>query len=339
MSTRVTITMVSAVAMLTLTLTLVTLSVWPGDAAGQSTDAAPTAERTFDLVYEADVRNIPSGSGRVDVWVPLPPDDAHQDILDLRVDTPHAWTVNTDPEYGNSVLHLELTDVDVSSVPLTLHVRVRRREHRQPPVPVANPEPFDGRWLMPDRLVPLDDFVQTLAKEVTKEADTPAAKARAIYDYVVDTMTYDKTGTGWGNGDIYWACDARTGNCTDFHALFIGLNRAVGIPATFEIGFPLPADRASGSIEGYHCWAQFYLEGVGWVPVDTSEAYKHSDQREFFFGAHDRHRVLFSKGRDITLQPPQQGPPLNYFIYPYVEVDGVPFEDVDLRFNFQDIRH
>ena len=327
---------VNVVAMVAM-LAIVTLPIWSGDAAGQSTHSVPTAERTFDLVYEANVRNIPSGSDRVDIWVPLPPDDAHQDIVDLRVDTPHSWTVNTDPEYGNEILHLELADVDVSSVPLRLHVRVRRREHRQPQVAVANPEPFDGRWLMPDRLVPLDDFVQTLAKEVTKEADTPAAKARAIYDYVVDTMTYDKTGTGWGNGDIYWACDARTGNCTDFHALFIGLNRAVGIPATFEIGFPLPADRASGSIEGYHCWAQFYLEGVGWVPVDTSEAYKHSDQREFFFGAHDPHRVLFSKGRDITLQPPQQGPPLNYFIYPYVEVDGVPFEDVGLGFSFRDI--
>ncbi len=175
--------------------------------------------------------------------------------------------------------------------------------------------------------------------DVTKDADTKGAKARAIFDYVVNTMTYAKSGTGWGNGDIYWACDARTGNCTDFHALFIGLTRAVGIPATFEIGFPLPADRTSGQIEGYHCWAQFYLEGVGWVPVDTSEANKHPEQREYFFGAHDAHRVLFSRGRDITLQPPQQGPPLNYFIYPYVEIDGAPFADVDLRFRFRDVDH
>ena len=73
------------------------------------------------------------------------------------------------------------------------------------------------------------------------------------------------------------------------------------------------------------------------MPVDTSEANKHPDQREYFFGAHDPHRVLFTVGRDIMLQPPQQGPPLNYFIYPYVEVDGKPFDHVAHRVRYQDV--
>ena len=102
------------------------------------------------------------------------------------------------------------------------------------------PTPPTQRWLQPDRLVPLDERIREIAVDVTSEAETQLEKARAIYDYVVDTMVYDTSGTGWGNGDIYWACDVKTGNCTDFHALFIGLNRAVGIAATFEIGFPLP---------------------------------------------------------------------------------------------------
>ena len=312
--------------------------LWSVSVSAQPRHESTTDTRTFDLVYRADVRNIPSESNRVEIWVPIPQDDAHQSVRDLQIDTPYPWTIYTESEYGNSILHVALTDVDVQSVSLTLRVRVMRREHRQPLEPVADPEPFYGRWLMPDRLVPLDDFVRELALEVTEKLDTPLEKARAIYDYVVDTMVYDKSGAGWGNGDIYWACNARTGNCTDFHALFIGLNRAVGIPATFEIGFPLPADTMSGQIEGYHCWAQFYLEGTGWIPVDTSEANKYPERREYFFGAHDAHRVLFSKGRDITLQPPQQGPPLNYFVYPYVEVNGESFDDVDLRFTFNDIQ-
>ena len=292
--------------------------------------------RTFDLVYEMNGRNFPVESERVEIWVPVPQSDAHQDVMNLQIETPHPWTIHAEPEYGNSVLYLALAAGDIDSVSLKLHVRLRRRENRRSLDKATDPEPFDDRWLMPDRLVPLDDFVKKLALEVTDGAETQQAKSRAIYDYVVDTMAYDKSGSGWGNGDIYWACDKRTGNCTDFHALFIGLNRAVGIPATFEIGFPLPPDRANGIIEGYHCWAQFYLEGVGWVPVDTSEAKKNPKQRDYFFGAHDPHRILFSKGRDITLQPPQQGPPLNYFIYPYVEVDGEPFDDVSLDVRFSD---
>tara|TARA_B100001123_G_scaffold19149_1_gene21386 strand:- start:13866 stop:14117 length:252 start_codon:yes stop_codon:yes gene_type:complete len=76
---------------------------------------------------------------------------------------------------------------------------------------------------------------------------------------------------------------------------------------------------------------------VGWIPVDTSEANKNENQRDYFFGTHDQNRVLFSKGRDVNLQPPQQGAALNYFIYPYVEVNGESFDNVSLRFTFSDV--
>ena len=48
--------------------------------------------------------------------------------------------------------------------------------------------------------------------------------------------------------------------------------------------------------------------------------------------------MQFSTGRDITLSPKQDGAPLNYFVYPYVEVDG---KNVRLRcskqFSFSEI--
>ena len=52
-----------------------------------------------------------------------------------------------------------------------------------------------------------------------------------------------------------------------------GPTRAEGIPARFIIGFPLKAD-AEGTVPGYHCWAEFYLPGRGWIPVDASDASK-----------------------------------------------------------------
>jgi transglutaminase-like putative cysteine protease len=198
-------------------------------------------------------------------------------------------------------------------------------------------DPAVAHWLGPDRLVPLDARIRGLAREVTAGKRTDLEKARAIYDYVVATMRYDKTGTGWGQGDIYWACDAKRGNCTDFHALFTGLARASGIPAKFEIGFPIPPQRGEGKVAGYHCWSQFYLDGYGWVPVDASEAWKHQDKKDYFFGALDEDRVKFTEGRDLVLAPPQQGPPLNYFVYPYVELDGKPHKAVALTFAYRDL--
>ena len=147
---------------------------------------------------------------------------------------------------------------------------------------------------LPDRPVPLDERIRELSAEVTTGQTTELDKARAIYDWVLANMKYDKSGKGWGNGDIHWACDAKRGNCTDFHALFIGWARAANIPAKFEIALPVPADKPSGGIGGYHCWAEFYLNGYGWVPVDASEAWKDPSKRQYFFDAHDANPVQFS---------------------------------------------
>ena len=183
--------------------------------------------------------------------------------------------------------------------------------------------------------MPLDGVIAELSAQETQGIQDPLQKARAIYNYVVATMRFDKSGIGWGNGDAIWAWTAKRGNCTDFHSLFIGMMRAAGIPARFEIGFPLPADQHDGAIPGYHCWAQFYLEPYGWIPVDASEAWKHPEKKNYFFGAHDDNRLQFTVGRDIRLDPPQQGDPLNYFIYPYAELDGKPFA-VESKFSLQD---
>jgi len=36
------------------------------------------------------------------------------------------------------------------------------------------------------------------------------------------------------------------------------------------------------------------------------------------------------------LSPAQQGEPLNYFIYPYVEIGGKEYQNVSLEFSFAD---
>jgi len=153
---------------------------------------------------------------------------------------------------------------------------------------------------------------------------------------VASTMRYDKSGEGWGRGDAIWACDSKRGNCTDFHSVLIGMMRSSQIPARFEIGFPLPQDKNEGEISGYHCWAEFYLDGLGWVPVDASEASKNPAKREYFFGAVDADRVMFTYGRDLKISPDQKGEPLNFFIYPYAESNGQPVKGIKTKFSFRD---
>jgi transglutaminase-like putative cysteine protease len=300
--------------------------------------------RHFEFTYLVRVPKVPADAKTLRVWIPLPQSDPYQTISELKIQSPLPYTRHREPEYGNEYLHLETSAAKIQEPwEVQLRFHVARREHRvvlsgtaSMPASGDDPPPEVARFLSPDRLVPIGGVIAALSEQETRGLKDPLKKARAIYNYVVSTMRYDKSGEGWGRGDAIFACTAKRGNCTDFHSLFIGMMRAAGIPARFEIGFPLPANQQEGAVPGYHCWAEFYLQPYGWIPVDASEAWKDPAKRDYFFGAHDVNRVQFTLGRDIRLDPSQQGEPLNYFVYPYAEVDGNPFT-LESKSSFRDL--
>jgi len=261
-------------------------------------------------------------------------------IVSAKGDLPVKKT--RESKYGDDIYFAETNIATQPELHFEVEYDVVRREraalHPAPHVVVTSLTTKERQEdLQPDALVPITGLPADLAAKVTQGKTQPLDKARAVYDYVFATMKYDKTGTGWGHGDVLYACDAKKGNCTDFHSLFIAMARSQGIPARFEIGFPLPPDKHSAEIAGYHCWSDFYIDGKGWIPVDISEAWKHPEKRDYFFGSHDVNRVQFSMGRDLRLNPAQDGKPLNYFVYPYVEVDGQEYANVSLAFSFADV--
>jgi len=300
------------------------------------------ATRHFTFHYGFRVKNVPAGE-KLRVWIPAAHSDSFQEVKVLSAAGDLPLKKTRESKYGNEMyyaesskatqaeLHFEIVYDVVRHERLTLGVYSPHLEN------AALKEKERKEDLAPDALVPVTGLPADLAVKVTEGKTAPLDKAHAIYDYVFTTMRYDKTGTGWGRGDVLYACDARKGNCTDFHSLFIAMARSQGIPARFEIGFPLPPDKHGAEIAGYHCWADFFDPQHGWVPVDISEAWKHQEKRDYFFGAHDANRVQFTMGRDLELNPKQEGAPLNYFVYPYVEVGGKEFPNVSTAFLFTDV--
>ncbi|MEZ4655525.1 MAG: transglutaminase domain-containing protein [Candidatus Eisenbacteria bacterium] len=285
-----------------------------------SNTATASEGRDFDVHWSVDVKDVPEGAKDAKVWIAVPQELDEQQVKGLTVDTPYKWTTVQDPDFHNQVV-----EVTVPNPPASFSVSLGAQVHR---LPITGPKA--ATLTDADRKLYLrKEALVSLSPRMHAIADSLPNNARARYDYVLGLMTYDKTAPGWGHGDSERACDVKKGNCTDFHSLFMSLSRSEDVPTVFEMGYPTTPDGEVNKVGGYHCWAWFYDAGSkGWVPVDISEADKHPEKAEFFFGHLDADRITFSRGRDVKL-PGMKGEPLNYLpAGGYVEVDGKPLDSV-----------
>jgi transglutaminase-like putative cysteine protease len=282
--------------------------------------------RSFEFTYEARIDAPPAGAKDVRLWIPLPIDTPDQSIQALRVEGSHPIETNyIERGFGRSAY------ITSPGEPVWIKATFEVTRYETTGGMAAYAEA--AKCLGPDAMIPLDGKVAQQASTLNLEGGN-VEKSWALYQHTLERMRYSKDGDQWGRGDAEWACDARYGNCTDFHSYFIGLARAKGIPARFEMGFPIPAGgEAVAKVGGYHCWAYFHSNEHGWVPVDISEADKMPEKAEYFFGTLDEHRVTMTCGRDLLLTPLPKKGALNLFVYPYAEVDGAEFEDVAKSFS------
>ncbi|HEX7528800.1 MAG TPA: transglutaminase domain-containing protein [Thermoanaerobaculia bacterium] len=297
--------------------------------------------RSFEATYVGTIATLPVSAKRAEVWIPLPSDGPYQTITDVRVEGPAAFTLEKDA-VGNRMAHFVLDKPEQlgKEIEIRATYRVTRREAVAPAPGSATMAAPSGaaELLKANRMVPLTRRVKELAGMLSAGKTDAVSKAHAFYDYLVDNGTYDKTAPGWGKGDSERFCDVKKGNCTDFHSAFMALARSEGIPVRFSIGFPLKSDR-EGSVPGYHCWAEFWAPKQGWVPVDASDAAKTKEpvKKAYLFGNLDLDRFDITTGRDLTLSPPQKDGTLNFFIYPYVEVDGKAFLETKIRLDYRNL--
>lgn len=279
----------------------------------------------FDFKYEAV---LPEISGNAQIWIPIAQTDPFQTIEVVSIEAPVEQKIVREEVYGNDILHLQLGP-DHSGQKITVNYKVVRIEKAA----YVEDEVNLVKYLESSTLMPVGDRFATIAEQTINEknADTPLTKARALYDYIIDNMRYAKQGT-YGTGDANYACDSKSGNCTEFHSFFISLARSAGIPARFAVGAAIPSERNEGEVDGYHCWAEFYAEGKWW-PVDISEANKYTALATYYFGHHPANRIEFSKGRDLAPTPTPESGPINFLAYPVFEVEGQP-EFVETTFSF-----
>lgn len=266
----------------------------------------------FEFYYHA---KIPVIKDSAKVWIPIAQSDDYQEIEVISMQIPGKHKFLEEKVFNNKILFIELGP-EQSNEELEIKYLVQRREKG----PYEALQPIDQIYLKPNILMPIGGQFSEIANEVIKgkENDSKLIQARALYDYIIDNMRYMKFGD-YGRGDAVYACDSKTGNCTEFHSFFISLARSIGIPARFSIGASIPSDRDEGGMDGYHCWAEFYAEGKWW-PIDISEGNKYTALATYYFGRHPANRIELSQGRDLKVSPSPASGPINFLAYPLMEV-------------------
>lgn len=300
--------------------------------------AAGIVNMDFDLSHQ------PQGE-EVRLWLPYPVSSPDQDIEEVQVSGDFAESaVYADKVFRTPILFARWP-VGARSRRLTLSFKATRQEvvRRDFPAKEAAWDPADyAQWLAPTALGPIDGEVKKLADSVTKGKSTVLAKARAIYDWTCENMYRDPKTIGCGKGDVCSLLVKPGGKCTDIHSVFVALCRAAGVPAREIFGIRLGKEAVTDITSWQHCWAEFFLPGYGWVPVDPADVRKamlvkklpldHPEikkLRDYYWGAWDPYRFELAVGRDLILTPAQKGAPLNTFGYPYAEVGGKPLDFYD----------
>ena len=300
-----------------------------------ASDDSTIKSRAFRFVYGTALTELEPGT-KVRVWIPMATSNHEQDVDLESITLPASYRETKETKFGNSTIYFEAIADEKGEVPIEVRYRVIRRELSEINRELVGEE--NAAWLQETSLVPNDE---KLRKAVLDDAGTKGDTidvAKRLYTGVGKRMKYDKPADqpGWGLGDAKFACEKCFGNCTDFHSLFISAALNLKIPSRFEIGFPIPEERGKGEIGGYHCWAKFQSD-KNWIPVDISEADKHPEMEEYYFGNLTENRVTFSIGRDLELQPAPAAGPVNYLAYPYAEVDGKPHGKFRKAFRYEDI--
>ncbi|MBR6739881.1 MAG: transglutaminase domain-containing protein, partial [Clostridia bacterium] len=119
-----------------------------------------------------------------------------------------------------------------------------------------------GAFLYPNQYVNYSAAPNAVEKayQLTKYLSSPLEKVAAIYDFTVDTLSYDyELASSVKSGylpELDRVLEKKKGICFDYAALMAGMLRSQGIPCKLVVGYAGTA---------YHAWISVWTEDEGWV--------------------------------------------------------------------------
>ena len=265
-------------------------------------------KRTYSVQYGVEVRNVSSGpANSLTLWVPQAVNGAEQRGIQLVSQVP-------DPLFQDvqGVKIFQLKDLSPGqSYRVSQNLMLTRYSIHTKINLVNLPRSYDTgtrlyrRYTAPDFVVAsADPRVLPLAQSIVRGIRVPYLQAQAVYNWILGRLTLAEEG---GQGDFLRAVDEKRGNSYAYAVLFSALTRSLGIPSRPVAGWLVDPNKRSWR----HYWAEFYVEGIGWIPVDPAMGegtqrlgYAEAEfkPQEFYFGNLEAGHVTFSRGV-IALNP------------------------------------
>ena len=321
--------------------------------------AAPGATPTVPAVRMVSVTilfsfsSIPKSVQAMELWFPIPIEDENQKIQNRFSYAPYPSQVSSDPLTGNQFMYMEGGPRGGVPMQVRLSFDAQRLEQRLDASAVmaarAGENAGQGaaatsmlRWLSNAPGATIDDALRSKAASMVAGRRSPYEKARAIYDYIIaniQDMEHPEMPAESSHVDVAATLKSQRGTAVDMAATFVALCRAAGIPARNVVGFKLPQRVRQGVLSGQHGWAEFWVEGTGWIPVDPAEGKRNASRRDYYFGSLDANRLIISRDRDITMIPPQKGAPVSVFVGAYWEgnKEAMPAPAMQIEFTELDM--
>jgi len=317
--------------------------------------------------------NVPEGAKTVRVWFAVPQEDNYSVIRNFSVSSEYPVRYERD-SWGNRVGYVEIQNPAQKQIALKEEFDLTRTESRHAVEPSATRPLTDqeraalAAYLQPATHVILNDDIKKLAASITGGETNPVLAARKLYEWTYKNVNYwvkdPEHLKASSVGSTEYCLRTKTGNCTDFHSLFASLAISSGIPTRMVYGSLLKPTLNGMEVDAsYHCWIEFFAPRLGWLPLDaslaniyaeeiqlndknkklveltTSTGYRGPDKSkvDYYFGNLDERRVVWSVGRDLTMQPPQEAGPVNSLPKMYVEIDGKQSADWTRQLTYKEL--
>ena len=308
--------------------------------------------RNFEVITTVRLRDA---SGDATVWVPIPAINGpwQRSLSSEMTGNTARMAIETDLKSGARFVVARFTGDALAAPTLEVISRVQTRDRsvdwgahdRAGGNDLEAPAQLK-RWTEPTTFIPTNGIVRKTAARITAGAGTELEKARRIYDWIIINTYREPKARGCGLGDIKSLLEMGDlgGKCADLNGLFVGLCRAVGIPARDLYGL-----RLTPSAFGYkelgsnpaslkaaqHCRAEVHLNGYGWVAMDPADVAKVMRQetgewikdaahplvvpvRKGLFGGWEGNWMAYNSAADVTL-PGATGRPLPFLMYPQAQ--------------------